>query len=81
LKSRNLSDAQLLGICQLDDIKAVNIADNLARKVDPVNPNVPIVPINQLDAIVRKANPEEVYRTAMSGSKLGGTKLKKIVNH
>ncbi len=56
LKTHGLSDAQLLKIAQLDDIKAINIADDLAKRTNPS------VPLNQLDLIPSNAKALEGVR-------------------
>ena len=56
LKSKNLTDAQLIKIGQLDDIRAIDIADNLAKRTNPS------VPINQLDLIPSNAKALESVR-------------------
>jgi hypothetical protein len=58
LKSKNISDAKLISIAQLDDIKAIELADNLARRS---NPSVPQSVLDNLDVIAQKSKGLEVH--------------------
>ncbi len=60
LKSKNLTDAQLTNIGQLNDIKAINVADNLAKRTAPP---LPQSVLDELDIIAEKAKAIEIHES------------------